>query len=61
MTDRPSQQTAPPSIRLKRLVRHWGLVFLIALGFLLLALLVDETDRTVSSYAPSTSASVLIA
>jgi hypothetical protein len=42
-TDRPS----PASIRLRRLVRHWGLPFLIAIGFLLMALLIRETDRTV--------------
>lgn len=61
MTDRPSEHTAPPNVRLRRLVRHWALVFLIALGFLLLALLVDETDRTVTSYAPSRTATVLFA
>ena len=61
MTDRPSEHTASPNVRLRRLVRHWGLVFLIALAFLLLALLVDETDRTVSSHAPLTSSTVLVA
>lgn len=42
-TDRPS----PASIRLRRLVRHWGLPFLIAIGFLLMALLIREKEQTV--------------
>jgi len=61
VTDRPAEQTAPPNVRLRRLVRHWALVFLIALGFLLLALLVDETDTTVTSYRPPASATVRVA
>jgi hypothetical protein len=40
-------QTPPSSVRLRRLIRHWGLVFLIAVGFLLMALFVRETPKTV--------------
>lgn len=41
------QREAKVSVRLRRVLRHWGLVFLVAVGFLLMALLVRERERVV--------------
>jgi hypothetical protein len=38
---------APASIRLRRLVRHWGVVFLVAIGFLVMAMCIREQPKTV--------------
>lgn len=60
MTQTSADRAATPAIRLRRLVRHWALVFLIAIGFLLMALLIDETDRTVTPQSLPAVPSALI-
>ena len=40
--DQDLHSPAPASIRFRRLVRHWGLVFALAIGFLVMAMCVRE-------------------
>ena len=46
MTEQNLDSPAPASIRFRRLVRHWGLVFALAIGFLFLAMCVREQPTT---------------
>ena len=53
MADQPSRFTLSPTAR--RLVRSYGLLILIAIGFLLMAMMIREKPKTVPAQSSSES------